>query len=275
MEHAVLMRLALVTALGLTTGCYSAPELSGPFRCDEDPRCPDGKDCVNHVCTSRGFVYFAAASFTRGCETGPDCPVDAQPAHTISLDSFELHDHEVTQREFSDCVRSGRCTTPLAALYHPDTQPDLPVRGVSKDNAETYCQFLDGRLPTEAEWERAAREHDGPYPWGTDDPTCQLANYVGCSSTVTIRRPTGATPSGVRDLAGNVREWVHDRYAQNYYAMSTDDTNPTGPDSGEAAVVRGGGFESPATALRVWARDQLARTAVLDDVGVRCAKPIH
>jgi formylglycine-generating enzyme required for sulfatase activity len=273
MEHAVLMRLALVTSLWLAAGCYSAPELgSGPFRCDRDPRCPEGQACIGGVCTSHGFVHLAAASFTRGCDLGPDCPVDAQPAHTISLSPFLLQDHEVTQREYSDCVASGRCAIPLPGLYHPDAEPDLPVRGVSKDDAQTYCQSLGGRLPTEAEWERAAREHEGPYPWGTDEPTCRLANYVGCSGTVAVQSTLGGTPSGLHDLAGNVREWVHDRYAQNYYATSTEDTNPTGPDSGEDGVVRGGGFESPTAALRVWARDQVARTAAPEDVGVRCAR---
>jgi formylglycine-generating enzyme required for sulfatase activity len=273
MEHAVLMRLALVTALWLATGCYSTPDLgSGPFRCDKDLRCPEGQSCVDGVCTAHGFVHLAAARFTRGCDLGPDCPVDAQPARTISLGAFLLQDHEVTQREYNDCASDGRCGLPLAQLYHPDTEPDLPVRGVSRDNAEAYCQFLGGRLPTEAEWERAAREHAGPYPWGTLEPSCQLANYVGCSGTVALQSTAGSTPSGLHDLAGNVREWVSDRYAPDYYATSTADTNPTGPDSGEDAVVRGGGFESPSAALRVWARDQVPRTAAPEDVGVRCAR---
>jgi sulfatase modifying factor 1 len=89
---------------------------------------------------------------------------------------------------------------------------------------------------------------------------------------VTVQRTAGATPSGVHDLAGYVREWVSDRYAPDYYANSTEAMNPTGPDSGEDAVVRGGGFVSPTAALRVWWRDQVPRTAAPEDVGVRCAK---
>jgi formylglycine-generating enzyme required for sulfatase activity len=190
----------------------------------------------------------------------------------ISLSPFQLQDHEVTQREYDHCVTKGKCGPPLEPFYDPQAQPDLPVRGVSKDSAETYCHSIAGRLPTEAEWERAAREHDGPYPWGTAEPTCRLANYGACGGAVTIQSTDRGTPSGLHDLAGNVREWVSDRYAQNYYETSTVDTNPTGPDSGEVGVVRGGGFLSGSAALRVWWREQVPRTTAPEDVGVRCAR---
>lgn len=270
------MRVAPLAAVWLATACYSEPELSGRFRCAEDHRCPNGESCAHGVCltdddASHGFAHFAATSFMRGCDLGPDCPVDAQPARLISLGAFLLQDHEVTEREYDVCVIATLCGAPLAALFHPETEPNLPVRGLHRDDAERYCQLLGGRLPTEAEWERAAREQDGPYPWGTREPTCQLANSVGCRGTVAGQSTVGATPTGLSDLAGNVREWVYDRYAPDYYAMSSA-MDPTGPAIGENAVVRGGGFVSPTAALRVWARDQVARAAAPEDVGVRCAK---
>jgi hypothetical protein len=180
------MRLApLVAMLWFAPGCFSVPQAEGPFSCETDPRCPDGKVCSNGVCgdpaagggddggddggdAPAGYSHFGSGSFTRGCDPGPDCPDDAQPAATVSLTSFLLQSSEVTQADYATCVTAGKCVAP-AALYHPDTEADLPVRGLTKHDAESYCDFVHARLPTEAQWESAARQNHGRLRWRAED----------------------------------------------------------------------------------------------------------
>lgn len=272
----------LVLALGsaLLFACYAPPSYDDTsFACAENERCPSGFRCVDDRCVASGdaLVHFDAATFTRGCVTGADCAADAQPPRSISLRSFLLAPDEVTQRDYQRCLDAGICPAPAPGGFSPTTTPTLPVRGVTASAAAAYCgQFFEidgrhGRLPTEAEWERAAREGGGTYPWGSAAPSCALANFAGCAGKPQPAHDGGKTPSGVRDLAGNVREWVSDSYAADYYTTSSDLDNPTGPSTGTAAVVRGGSYASPPSALPVWARDSAERATAPEDVGFRCA----
>jgi formylglycine-generating enzyme required for sulfatase activity len=228
-------------------------------------------------------VRIPAGPFVRGSTRGAD---DERPARTVTLSSFLIDRTEVTQAMYARCVAAGRC--PPRGRIGPKLQedPDLPMTDVSWHEARTFCAFAAGRLPTEAEWEKAARGSDGrEYPWGAE-ADCTRANWgnfggegpcAGRSENpgapVAVGRyPNGASPYGVLDLAGNVWEWVDDRYA-----LAWGEPPPVPPTHGDPGadqprrVVRGGSccsyFVPPRAANRNgWAPDH--RDA---DLGFRCA----
>lgn len=135
----------------------------------------------------------------------------------------------------------GYCT------YEAGDKSDHPVNCVDWDQAVAYCQWEGKRLPTEAEWEKAARGTDGRiYPWGNTAPDCNRAQYGKCGGqTVSVgTKPAGSSPYGVLDMAGNVDEWVADWYDSDYYAQSPSE-NPKGPSSGQHRGARGGNWHNP------------------------------
>jgi formylglycine-generating enzyme required for sulfatase activity len=205
---------------------------------------------------------------------------DHAPAHTVTLDGFWIHQTEVTNRMYALCVELGICTAPYQETGKPywyslAAHGDVPVVGVDWNQAETYCEWIDGRLPTEAEWEKAARGVEAdPYPWGDEQPTCDLLNYDGdCFSParpVDVRSYTlGASPYDLADTAGNVSEWVYDLYAEGYYAVSPA-INPTGPGDGDLRVVRGSDYESQVDALPVYLRAGVDPLEHQAEIGFRC-----
>jgi iron(II)-dependent oxidoreductase len=199
---------------------------------------------------------------------------DEEPVHLVELDSFWIYKHEVTNENYRLCVQSGVCGLPAFTDFynHPD-YADHPVVYVSWFAAEAYCEWAGGRLPTEAEWEKAARGNDGRiYPWGEEDVSCQLANLMGCSGEMTVSvgsYSSGASPYGVRDMAGNVAEWVADWYDPKYYDNS-DDENPSGPETGEMKVIRGGSWKNPGVGLRSTNRGGNFPEVFSTGVGFRC-----
>ena len=195
--------------------------------------------------------------------------LDEQPVHTVYLDAFWIDQTEVTNSMYDVCVAEGAC---LAAANSP-LQTDRCISGGSMDSpvtcvdwnmANTYCQWAGRRLPSEAEWEKAARGTDGrTYSWGNAVPTCALANLFGmgfmnppCVGHLTPvgNYPAGASPYGALDMAGNAWEWVNDWYSASYYRQSPK-SNPTGPANGEYRVVRGvswgGGGDESRSAYRL------------------------
>ncbi len=204
---------------------------------------------------------------------------DHSPAHTVTLGGYWIHQTEVTNSMYALCVNLGICSAPTHESSVPNWYTDpkyanAPVVGVNWNQAETYCEWIDARLPTEAEWEKAARGTDGAsYPWGEDQPTCSLLNFKGCllkpAPEIIRTYPQGASPYALADMAGNVYEWVFDRYAADYYASSPT-SNPTGPVAGEMRVVRGSSYLTPAEDLNISLRNSLKPESERADLGFRC-----
>jgi formylglycine-generating enzyme required for sulfatase activity len=207
---------------------------------------------------------------------------DELPEHIVYLEAFWVDRTEVTNRQFRRCVRAGACEAPTTCdwgepSFGGQDQGDRPVVCVSWDMAQAYCQWTGARLPTEAEWEKAARgdKDRRQYPWGDRKPDCSLANFGGpdgCSGDTDPvgARPAGKSPYGALDMAGNVWEWVADWYDPAYYALSPAQ-NPRGPAGGLRKVFRGGSWGYPPTFMRAADRARNRPTYAGFNVGFRCA----
>ncbi len=208
-------------------------------------------------------ILIPAGAFTMG---GMDVyrENDEQPAREVTLDAYWMDQVEVTNGMYNLCVQAGACLPPKEIrsdnrenyFGSPEFQ-DYPVVYVTWDDADAYCKWAGRRLPTEAEWERAARGDDlRNYPWGDELPneyTANFMNLIGDTSRVGSYAE-GASPFGVLDLAGNVWEWVADRYEANYYSKAPS-INPQSPSEEEAQsfmrVIRGGSFQDDGVFLRL------------------------
>ncbi len=210
---------------------------------------------------------------------------DEQPWHQVTLDGFYIYTHEVTNEMYAECVAAGGCL-PINVMesgptthYGDPAYADYPVVGVDWNMADDYCTWAGGRLPTEAEWERAARGIESLlYPWGAEDPACDRVNMLGCAvppDTVGVGSYLlGNSPEGVWDLSGNVWEWVHDWYDEDYYFFASS-FNPLGPYAPEDVnnplkVARGGGLYSEPNKMRSAERAGADLYRAYDDVGFRC-----
>jgi eukaryotic-like serine/threonine-protein kinase len=201
---------------------------------------------------------------------------DAQPQHTVYLDAFWIDKTVVTNAHYRKCVEAGTCIPPsvevFTVTYEDPSKDNHPVAWVTWDDAKTYCQWAGGRLPTEAEWEKAARGTDGrAYPWGNSEPNNNKAQYYGYGGqTVAVgSKLAGASPYGALDMAGNVWEWVADWYGSDYYSKSPSQ-NPQGPSSGEYRLVRGGSTLKGEHTLRTSYRFGIGPTDKGADAGFRC-----
>ena len=236
------------------------------------------------------MVYVPAGEFEMGSDDGSP---DEQPVHTVYLGDYWIDQTEVTNGQYERCVVSGGCSKPKNSgsstrdsYYSSGQYRNYPVIYVDWNQADAYCTWAGGRLPTEAEWEKAARGTDGRiYPWedefdGTKlnycDKNCSLDwkdekyddGYVDTAPVGSY--PAGSSPYGALDMAGNVWEWASDWYAEDYYKNSPD-RNPIGPQSGEYRVLRGGswGYDDSLSrsAYRYWVDPALRNSFI----GFRCA----
>jgi formylglycine-generating enzyme required for sulfatase activity len=243
------------------------------------------------------MVRVPAGAFTMGRKTASAAE---RPEHTVTLSrSFLLDRNEVTVAQYAACVQSGACTS--AGLHGPDLAPsDVSARGalcnsfdparanhpincVDRLQAEAYCRFARKRLPTEAEWEYAAR---GPashrFPWGNERPSCSVLVIEragagvcrdGTTGTGVVGSyPANASPFGALDMAGNVREWVSDGFDENAYRRGavSDPHVPWKP--GMKGIVRGGGWESPLGDASAWRRVPINPATGDLSTGIRCAR---
>jgi formylglycine-generating enzyme required for sulfatase activity len=222
------------------------------------------------------MVLIPAGYFQMGSANGL---ANEAPVHPVLLDAFYIDQFEVTNAQYRACVSDGKCTRANSrnsfthAGYRDDPAYDnYPVIGVTWDQASAYCGWAGDRLPTEAEWEYAARGPDSlVWPWGDTFDPGKLPAAVSDVQPVGSY-PAGASPFGVFDMAGNVAEWVADVYDSGFYARSPA-SNPKNAGNGAARTYRGGAFDNlDSAAYTTSHRYTKPRTFNDVDVGFRCAR---
>jgi formylglycine-generating enzyme required for sulfatase activity len=229
--------------------------------------------------TPAPMVEIPAGEFWMGVD-GTIGLEDERPRHRVWLDAYKMDRYEVTTRHYAAFLAATGGEKPwqwetVSLAEHGDR----PVIGVSWHDAEAYCRWAGKRLPTEAEWEKAARGVDERnYPWGNQVPMSELANFglgirfsYGQALTPVGRFTRGQSPYGLYDLAGNVWEWVSDWYEGGYYERSPA-RNPQGPDSGTFKVLRGGSWSELPKYLLTYGRFKLDPATRNSYVGFRCAQ---
>jgi formylglycine-generating enzyme required for sulfatase activity len=198
------------------------------------------------------------------------------PEREIVVSDIWIYAHKVSNQMYALCVQAGQCSPPEpknSETYGDYRYINYPVTGVTHAQAGAYCEFVKGRLPTEAEWEKTARGPEGNlFPWGDGSPTCTLANSLFCRNQTT---PINQYPDGMSyyeawDMSGNVREWVADWYSPTYN-VENPVADPLGPELGEKRSVRGSSFkDSPAELSLAAHRFSLDPELNLPDLGFRC-----
>ena len=231
------------------------------------------------------MIAISAGEFLMGSPEGQG-RADEYPQRAVYLDAFGIDQVEVTNERYMAFVKStGHRTPPNSYGTGPLTLltgiEHLPVVQTTWYDAKAYCTWAKKRLPTEAEWEKAARGTDGRvYPWGNDPPTARHANFDReWDEERTLHAvgslPDGDSPYGVKDMAGNAREWVADWYDADYY-KDAPPRNPLGPDKkGVVRSIRGGSWHSPVSDLTTTARGRGGFALQTHGTGFRCARSLE
>ena len=250
------------------------------------------------------MVRIPAGEFLMGSESGP---ADERPAHRLFLPAFEMDRLPVTNAEFADFLNAVGPANNRGENLFDVADPDArihrrggrwaadagfesrPVVEASWAGARDYCAWLGKRLPTEAEWEKAARGEDGRInPWGNQHAGLSRANFgrTGLSGPVRDRPErlllyppiisvdkyeNAVSPYGAHQMIGNVAEWVADWYDKDYYATAPD-RNPRGPERGTQKAFRGGGWMDSTTTVRAAMRNGTDPTVKINWMGFRCAR---
>jgi sulfatase modifying factor 1 len=223
------------------------------------------------------FVFVPQGEFIMG-EDKPEGG-DTVPMHTVSLSGFWIHQAEVTNKQYALCVDADICTPPKIEADNPYRYGnfyyvDYPVVSVDWFQAQTYCNWIKGRLPTEAEWEKTGRGTEGSlYPWGDAEPNCTLLNFDECldppDPNFVDSYMEGVSTYDAFDISGNVFEWTNDWYAEDSYTTSAK-TDPTGPELGKLKVFRGGSYLTPPEEIKLVVRSFLELEKYSADLGFRC-----
>jgi formylglycine-generating enzyme len=233
------------------------------------------------------MILIPAGPFLMGSNDGLP---NERPEHTVTLPAYYIDQFEVTAGRYQKFIESAHKNIPPTWDDEAaQAMGDLPAVGMSWNDAAAYCKWAGKRLPTEAEWEKAARGTDGRrYPWGHMQPFVDIANYnrgMWVSEAVTLvpvnsglegmsvrhgLKEGGKSPYGLFHMAGNAAEWVADWYDREYYQKSPD-VNPTGPAANHALLSRGGSWADLPNALRVTARFSAEPDYEDRTIGFRCA----
>lgn len=272
-----LTRIGALMLVGLLT--VAADQPSGEPRGADGSSVPLGKDAAPMVLVPEG-------EFTMGSNDGLG---NERPEHKVLLDSYYIDQFEVTISRYAKFLKeTGHPAPPLWDEESVNTAGDRPAVGLTWQDAVTYCKWAGKRLPTEAEWEKAARGTDGRrYPWGNMQPFVDIANYnrgqwvsyaitlipVETVGGMSVRHGTkggGQSPYGAFQMAGNAAEWVADWYDRGYYQKSPD-RNPKGPAEGERRVIRGGSWVDLPAGVRSTVRVSAEPDFRDLTLGARCA----
>lgn len=273
--------------------------------CEKKPIAPDdlyNKNLDNHP--NKNLVCVPAGAFTMGSNLGG---LDEQPVHNVYLDAYYIDKYEVTNSQYVAFLNEALATGEIQANSSTVTKDDhelldlndpycqisfngnrfsvkddnafYPVIEVSWYGADAYAKHYGKRLPTEAEWEKAARGTEGrSYPWGNNGPdssNCNCKDNIGHTTPVGQYSPIGDSPYGCCDMIGNVWEWCNDWYDKDYYKECHQQgtvTDPPGPKSGRYRVLRGGAFYNVGDAFRCSSRYSGLRFYKFDIVGFRVVR---
>jgi len=255
------------------------------LECDSDCLIPD----CGYV-PACDMILIPSGAFWMGCDNSrcDDCKANQLPYHQVTLSGYFIDRSEVTVGDYRACVNAGYCTAPVDPSENCGwllaNHEDHPMACVDWFQSQRYCEWRGKRLPTEAEWEKAARGTDGrTYPWGEDAASCEFAVTFdedkggrGCGTDDTMavcsKSPAGDSPWGLCDMAGNAWERVSDWYGDSYYQESPD-IDPRGPSTGVGRVSRGGTITLANNQgdLRTFNRNYHQQTATDQLLGFRCA----
>jgi formylglycine-generating enzyme required for sulfatase activity len=283
------------TFLPVTTEAPAATEV--PYVATEAPVAATEPPIASTITSEKDgmtMLLVPAGEFTMGSESYDN----EKPIHKVTLDGFWIDQTEVTNAMYAKCVSDGACQEPSSkgsytrSSYYDNSEfGNYPVIYVDWNKAKTYCEWRGDRLPTEAEWEKAARGTDvRTYPWGNDfdckkgnfDDETKWDSYVvpggencdGYPDTAPVGSfANGASPYDALDMAGNVWEWVSDWYGETYY-QSSPLSNPLGPDTGEYRVLRGGSWNLYDNGVRSANRNNDTPDFIDLNVGFRCARSL-
>ncbi len=243
------------------------------------------------------MIDIPAGPFMMGCSGGTYCISSSSPAHEVTLSAYRIGKYEVTAGEYQKCIDAGNCNNSNENEPHymtsdggaypcnlgDELKKDHPMNCVSWYGAKAYCEWVGKRLPTEAQWEKAARGTDSiVYPWGEESPSCEYAVFFpendtsyGCGKGTTWivgSKEKGKSPYGLYDMAGNAQEWVNDWFSETYYTESPTE-NPTGPETGDWRILRGGSYISSDIGLITTSRDaKVPYFKGCGYIGFRCAE---
>ena len=274
-----ILAFAAIPIMGIFRGTTLTPFEKSPA--DSTDAIPSGSLDPSQVSREEPvleeMVSIPAGPFIRGTDQGG---FDEHPQRTLVLDAFAIDRYEVTNfqyQQFVDATGHRKSGPPSRYAKNMSKMRGInqPVVYVSWEDAETYCHWKGKRLPTEAEWEKAMRGSDGRlWPWGDVDQA-NGANWARVQDGHEVSASVGAVPTdkspyGVMDGAGNVMEWVADWYGERYFEEAPE-KNTQGPDNGVFRVLRGGGYATTGSDIRITSRSKLVADFRDETIGFRCA----